>query len=400
MKRRIVITGMGVVTPIGVGIKEFENSLREGKSGVGRITRFSTTGFKNNQAFELKNFTPAHGSRLLDPFIQYALTAASEAIQNSGLDLQLIDPYRIGICVGSSKGGLHSVHAFWERFLRNPSAILGARVYSNLVPNFSCQWIARRWKIHGPAKCFITACATGTTSIIEGARMIEEGVVDYAIAGASDASLVPFLVAGYEQMGVLSPDQMRPFDQRRKGFLLGEGAGIVFMETLESARARKATIRAEIIGSSYGSDCYHAVSFNPEGEALARTLKALLQKCDISPDDVGYLNLHGTATKEGDIYETRQIKKAFGKKAHAVSMSTTKPMMGHMLGASGAVEIITCVLAMKGGFIPPTVGLEIKDPECDLDYTAGHSQKKKFSLAVTHSMGFGGHIAAIALKKI
>ena len=230
--------------------------------------------------------------------------------------------------------------------------------------------------------------------------MIEEGVVDYVIAGASDASLVPFLVAGYEQMGVLSPDTMRPFDQRRKGFLLGEGSGIVFMESFESARSRKAKIEAEIIGFSYGSDCHHPVSFNPEGETLARALKMLLQKCNLSPEDIGYLNLHGTATQEGDIYETNQIKKAFGKKASSISMSSTKSMMGHMLGASGAVEIIACCLAMKGGFIPPTVGLEKKDPECDLDYTAGHSREKKFSLAVSHSMGFGGHVAAIALRKI
>lgn len=400
MKRRVAITGMGVVTPVGNNIPAFQQALVEGRSGVGPLTRFPADRFRTREAFELKNFTPLHGTRLLDPFIQYALAAASEAIQSAGFDCRAVDPYRIGISVSSSKGGLHSVHAFRERFLKHPSAILAARVYSNLVPNFAAQWIARKWKIHGPAKCYITACATGTTSIIEGARMVQEDVVDYAIAGASDASLVPFLAAGYEQMGVLSPEGMYPFDERRKGFLLGEGAGVVFLETLESARARKAKIYAEIIGFSYGTDCYHPVSFDPEGETLARTLKELLQKSGVALGEIDYLNLHGTATREGDLYETAQLKKAFGKKAYSLSMSSTKSMMGHMLGASGAVEIIASCLAMKEGFIPPTVGLEKKDPACDLDYTPGQSRKKKVSCSISHSMGFGGHVAAIALRKI
>ena len=400
MNRRVVITGMGAVTPIGIGVEAFGKALHQGKSGVDPLTRFSTAGFRTKQAFEIKNFTPLHGTHLLDPFIQYALAATSEAIQLAGFDSQAVDPYRIGISVGSSKGGLHSVHSFWERFLKNPSALLAARIYSNLVPNFAAQWIARKWKIHGPAHCYVTACATGTTSIIEGARMVQEGVVDYAIAGASDASLVPFLVAGYEQMGALSPEGMYPFDRRRKGFLLGEGAGIVFLETLGSARARKAKIYAEIIGFSYGNDCYHPVSFNPEGEALARTLKGLLQNCGFPPKEIDYLNLHGTATREGDIYETAQIKKAFGNKAYSLSTSSTKSMVGHMLGASGAIEIIACGLAMENNFVPPTVGFEKQDPACDLDYTPVRSREKKISLAVSHSMGFGGHIAAIALRKI
>ncbi len=398
--RRVVITGMGVVTPAGIGIENFKGALQKGESGVGRITRFPTEGFRTRNAFELKNFTPLHGTRLLDPFIQYALAATAEAIQNSGFDPLAADPYRIGIVVSSSKGGLSTVHTLWDRFQKHPSAILAARVYSNLVPNFACQWIARKWKIHGPAKNYVTACATGTTSVIEATRMVAEGVVDYAVAGASDASLVPFLVAGYEQMGVLSPDGMFPFDERRKGFLLGEGAGVVFLETLESARARGVKIYAQIAGFAYGSDCYHPVSFNLDGEALARTLKALLQNTQISLEEIDYLNLHGTATREGDLYETVQIKKAFGKKAHSISTSSTKSMTGHLLGASGAVEIIACCLAMENGFVPPTVGLEKPDPKCDLDYTPQQAKKKKISLAASLSLGFGGHIATIAIRKI
>lgn len=399
MNRRVVITGMGVVTPIGIGIEAFQKALREGKCGCGRITRFVTKGFRTQRAFEIKNFTPLHGTHLLDPFIQYALAATKEAQEGAGFDTGSVDPFRIGIVVSSSKGGLHTLHTFRDRFEKRPSAILGARVYANLVPNFASQWIARKWKIQGPSKCYVTACATGTTSIIEAARMIQEGVVDYAFAGASDASLVPFLMAGYEQMGVLSPDGMYPFDQRRRGFLLGEGAGVVFLETFESAKARGRKIYAQIAGFAYGTDCYHPVVFDRKEEALARVLRKLAQNLGIVPEEIDYLNLHGTGTREGDLYETEQIKRAFGKKAYALAMSSTKSMTGHLLGASGAVEIIACCLAMQEGFIPPTVGLEQSDPECDLDYTPLKGRTKKISLALSHSMGFGGHIAAIALRK-
>ncbi len=398
--RRVVITGMGAVTPIGVGTEVLRQSLHDGRSGVGPLTRFSPDGFKTKQAFEVKNFTPLHGTRLLDPFIQYALAATAEAVAMAQFDTSSVDPFRVGIVVSSSKGGMHSLHAFRDRFEKKPSAILGARVYANLVPNFACQWIARRWKLQGPAKCYVTACSTGTTSVIEGARMVEEGVVDYVFAGASDASLVPFLMAGYEQMGVLSPDGMYPFDQRRKGFLLGEGAGVVFLETMEGARARGAKIYGEIIGFAYGADCHHPVAFDRNSDSLAHTIRELLRKTHLNPEEIDYVNLHGTGTKEGDLYETEQIKLAFGKKAYALATSSTKSMTGHMLGASSAVEIIACCLAMEDGFIPPTINLEKPDPDCDLDYTPKRAREKKVSVAVSLSMGFGGHIAMIALRKI
>ena len=398
--RRVVITGMGSVTPLGTGVEMLRKGLRQGLAGAGPITRFSTEGFQSKNACEVKNFTPLHGTHLLDPFIQYALASAAEAIHQSGFNFESVDPYRVGIAVGSSKGGMHSLNSFRERFERNPSAILAARVYANLVPNFACQWIARKWKIHGPAKCYVTACATGTTSIIEGARMIEDGTVDYVLAGASDASLVPFLVAGYEQLGVLAREGIYPFDSRRDGFLLGEGAGVVLLETLESAKARHAKIFAEMIGYAYGTDCFNPVRFNPEGDALTRALKKLLENSRLLPDEIGYVNLHGTGTREGDVYETDQIKKAFEKKAYSIPMSSTKSMLGHMLGASGAVETIACCLAIQEGFIPPTINLEKPEPECDLDYTPKRAKDKKVNVAVSLSMGFGGHIAAIALRKI
>ncbi len=400
MGRRVVITGMGVVTPLGVGVEAFRRALRRGESGLGPITRFDPKGLRSKNAFEVKHFAPRTGSQLLDPFIQYALASTAEAAEMAHFDPQAVDPYRVGIVVSSSKGGLHSLFQFYDRFLTRPSAILAARVYANLIPNFACQWIARKWKLSGPAKCYVTACATGTTSVIEAVRMVQDGTVDYAFAGASDASLTPLLVAAYEKMRVLSPEGIFPFDRRRKGFILGEGAGVVFLETLESARARRAKIYAEVAGFSYGSDCYHPVSFDPKEEALARTLRELVRKTGISPEEIDYVNLHGTGTKEGDLYETEQIKKALGKKAYALATSSTKSMTGHMLGATGAVEIVACCLALEEGFIPPTINLEKEDPRCDLDYTPRKAKEKRVSLALSISMGFGGHIATIALRKL
>lgn len=391
---------MGAMTPAGIGLEAFCRSLREGHSGIGPVTRFDASGHQTRQAFELKDFVPLKGTQLLDPFIQYAMAAATEAVETARFDTSAVDPYRIGIVVSSSKGGIHTFHQLRDRFEKKPSAILGARVYSNLVPNFASQWIARRWKIQGPAKCYVTACTTGTTSVIEGFRMVQEGTVDYAFAGASDASIVPLLAAGYERMRVLSPGGMHPFDKRRKGFLLGEGAGVVFLETLESARARGAKIFGEVAGFAYGADASHPVTFDSEQDTLARTLKALVKNASLKPEEMDYLNLHGTGTPAGDAYETDQIKRAFGTKAYNFSTSSTKSMTGHMLGASGAVEIIASLLAMENSFIPPTVSFEKEDPRCDLDYTPNRSREKKISTAVSISMGFGGHVALIALRKV
>ncbi len=401
MNRRVVITGMGVVTPIGIGLSAFRKNLRDGISGESPITGFDTSKFPVKRAFEVKNFEArAHGTHLLDPFIQYAVAAAGEALQNAYFEPEHVDLYRVGISVSSSKGGMHTLDRFKERFARNPSAILGARIYSNAVPNFGAQWIARRWDIHGPAKCYVAACATGTVAVIEGARMVQDGTVDYCIAGASDASIVPVLLAAYNNMKALAKDTIRPFDKHRSGFTVGEGAGIVFLESLESAKARGVKIYGEILGSAYGSEAENPIHFNEKNDTLKRTLDQLMQRTAIRPESIDYLNLHGTGTPHGDLYETRQIKKTFGKEAYRMFMSSTKSMTGHMLGASGAVEIIASLVAMEDSFIPPTIGLEKPDPECDLNYTPLQAKAHEVRTAVSLSMGFGGHVAAIALRKI
>lgn len=398
---RVVITGMGTVTPIGNNIPEFSASLRAGRSGKKLIEGFVFDKFPVRYACEVRDFNSRRlGTHLMDPFIQYAVHAADEAIQDAKLNIPAVDPYRIGMSVSSSKGGVHTIDRFKERFFKNPSAILGARIYCNSVPNFAAQWIARRWELKGPAKCYIAACATGTVAIIEGARMVQDGVVDYCIAGASDASITPLMLAGYWRMGAMAQEEMRPFHKDRDGFFAGEGAGIVILERMETAQARGAKIYGEIIGHAYGTDSKDPIRFSDREHALSCTLSQFLKKNSTSPFEINYVNAHGTATVDGDRYETREIKRAFGKWAEKIPVSSTKSMTGHMLGAAGAVEAIACLIAMRDGFLPPTLNLDVPDPECDLDYVACKARTAKIQTALSISMGFGGHIAVLGLRKV
>lgn len=399
--RRVVITGLGVISPIGLGVDAFLSSLRAGRTGEGDITCFPADNFPVRRAFEVKGFCARdYGLQAVDPFIQYAVAAADQAFRDARFETADHDPYSLGISVSSSKGGVHTLDRYRERLARNPSAILGARVYSSVVPNFAAQWIARRWKIQGPAKCYIMACATGTASVIEGAQMVSSGDTDFCIAGASDASIVPVLLAGYRNMRALSAGVMRPFDRRRDGFLVGEGAGMVFLETLESAKSRGAKIYGEVLGYGYASDSTDILRFDEKEHALSRAASLALDRADRSASDVDYVNLHGTATRAGDVYETLEMKHLFGSRAASLPMSATKSMTGHMLGASGAVEVIACLLAMQHGFLPPTAGLEQPDPVCDLDYVPGKARPAQLRTVMSVSMGFGGHAAVILLGKV
>ncbi|MFA6600624.1 MAG: beta-ketoacyl-[acyl-carrier-protein] synthase family protein [Candidatus Omnitrophota bacterium] len=400
--RRVVVTGMGVVTPVGIGMRAFCRALREGACGEGPITSFDCSNFPVKRAFEVKDFNPQGSTaHALDPFIQYAVTAAAEAVENASFEAIIgqIDPYRIGISISSSKGGVHTIERFKDRFEKHRSAIVGARIYTSSVPNFAAQWVARRWKLQGPAKCFVAACATGTVAVNEGARMVRDGTVDYCLAGASDASIVPLMMAGYHNMGALSPQGLLAFDRRRRGFMVGEGAGILLLETPESARSRGAKIYGEIYESAYGCDATDPVKYDRHGDALARVIGLAMVRCGWASEEIDYVNLHGTGTVFGDVYETEQIKRVFGKRAYEIPMSSIKPMTGHMLGASGAVEIIASLVAIDEGFLPPTIGLEEPDPECDLDYVPREARPAKVRKMISVSMGFGGHAVALALGK-
>jgi len=401
MKRRVVVTGMGVLSSIGNTLAEFRENLKKGVSGKENADHSVVEGYKFPPVFPLKNFDPRScKTQLLDPFIQYAVAAAEQAVLDAQFDITAVDPYDIALSVSSSKGGVHSLGKFKERFARNPSAILGARMFTSAVPNFADQWIARRMKIQGPAKCYVAACATGTVAIVQGFRMVSEGDAEYCLAGATDASIAPLMLGGYKNMKALATRDIRPFDKRRDGFLIGEGAGVVFLETLESAKARGARIYGEIIEAAYGQDSKQPIHFDLKEHALSYTLGALLKRAGITPREIDYLNLHGTGTRHGDLYETLELKEAFGEEAYKIPMSSTKGATGHMLGATGAIEIIATLLGIHEGFIPPTVGLEEKDPACDLDYTPGKMRPHKITNAIKISMGFGGQVAAALLRKI
>ncbi|MBI1978089.1 MAG: beta-ketoacyl-[acyl-carrier-protein] synthase family protein [Candidatus Omnitrophica bacterium] len=396
---QVVITGIGVVTPIGNNAKDFAQALKRGEVGLRRISRSPAEPPLEGQAFQVVNFSPPKYAVIHDPHIQYILAATEEALGDAGLDPSNMDRERIGIAVSSSKGGMRTFERFYDRFRKNPSAILGARVYANFIPNISAQWIARHWKLSGPAKPAVAACATGLYAVMEGIRMIEQDEADFCIAGSGDSSITRLMLAGYQNMGVLSREAIRPFDERRDGFLIGEGAGIVILEKLENAKARRAKIYGRVLSHAYGFEGSDPISFSLEGDGLEKCLKTVLKRANISPEDIDYLNLHGTATQQGDLYETIQIKRAFGEKAHRISTSATKSLTGHMLGASGVVELITCLIAMRDSFIPPTANLEKPDPQCDLDYTPRVSKTKKVETTCSISMGFGGHLGAVVVGK-
>jgi len=401
MKRRVVVTGMGVLSPIGNTLAEFRENLKNSISGKEKNKRPDIKGYEFPPVFSLKGFDPRpYKTHLLDPFIQYAVAAAEQAVADARFDITSVDPYSVALSVSSSKGGVHSLDRFKDRLLKNPSAILGARMYTSAVPNFADQWIARRMKIRGPAKCYVAACATGTVAIAQGFRMVSEGQAEYCLAGATDASITPFMLGGYKNMKALAVKDIRPFDKRRDGFLVGEGAGVVFLETLDGAKARSARIYGEIVEAAYGQDSKQAIHFDISEHALSYTLNLLLQRTGVTSREIDYMNLHGTGTRHGDLYETLEIKEAFGKQAYEIPMSSTKGATGHMLGATGAIEIIATLLGVSEGFIPPTLGLEEKDPVCDLNYTPGKTRQHRITNAVKISMGFGGHVAAVLLRKV
>lgn len=399
-RRRVVVTGMGVLSPIGNTLAEFRENLKKGVCGKDAGDFSEIYGHKFPPVFRVKNFNPhPYGTHLLDPFIQYAVAAADQALEDAKFDIKSVDPYNIALSVSSSKGGVHTLDRLKERFIKKPTAIMGARLYTSAVPNFADQWIARRLETKGPAKCYVAACATGTVAVIAGFRMVSERQAEYCLAGATDASITPLMLGGYQNMGALAKRNIRPFDKNRDGFLIGEGAGVLFLETLESAKTRGVRIYGEIVEAAHGQDTKHPILFDPQDHALSHTLKVLMNRAGISANEIDYINLHGTGTRHGDLYETFELKETFGKQAYSIPMSSTKGMTGHMLGATGAVEIMATLCGMYEGFIPPTLGLEEKDPKCDLDYTPWKMREKETKTAIKISMGFGGHVAAICLRK-
>lgn len=382
---RVVVTGMGVVAPNGVGCNAFREALQRGTSAVRPFSRLSS-GISSWLAAEIP---PALFSlNGVDRHITYGLMAVEESLTDSGLDLKTLDPERIGVVFSSSKGGMES----FER------GIAPALMY-NFPTSSASSAILSRYPFRGPVLNIVAACATGTHTVIRGVQLIEDGYATAVVAGASDASLTPLLLSGYEKMGVLSRRGVFPFDRFRDGFVVGEGSCALILEERTHALRRGASSYGEITGYAMGQDPFHPLRFENSEGSLARVMTLALRRSRVPFDGIGYINAHGTGTVAGDLYETEQLKRAFGETAYRIPVSATKSMTGHLLGAAGTVELAACLLAMKEGFVPPTVGLTEKDPACDLDYVPNVARKKKISTALSISMGFGGHIGVIVIKK-
>lgn len=407
MSRRVVVTGLGAVTPIGNNVDDFWTSVKAGKIGFDHITKFDTTDYKCHIAAELKDFNPQDfmdrkAAKRMEPFSQYAVAAAKQAIDDSGLDIEKEDPYMVGCAIGSGIGSLQAMERETQKlYEKGPN-----RVNPLLVPLMICNMAAGNVSIQfglkGKSINDVTACATGTNTIGEAYRSIQYGEADVMVAGGTEGSVCPIGIAGFTVLTALStvddPTKCSlPFDKNRSGFVMGEGAGVVILEELEHAKARGAKIYAEVVGYGCSSDAYHITSPQEDGAGAARAMTNAMSDAGVTPADVKYINAHGTGTHHNDLFETRAIKLAFGDEAANLKINSTKSMIGHLLGAAGAVEFITCVKEIQDGFIHKTVGYETPDEEIDLNYCKD-SYEEPVEYALSNSLGFGGHNASILLK--
>lgn len=406
--RRVVITGIGVLTPLGNDLETFWSNLKEGKSGIGQITAFDTSNYDCRIAGEVRNFDPKQffknpkDIRRTDRFVQLAMGAANMSIQDSGLDLEKVNRDRFGTIVSSGIGGLKTLEDQFRILLTKGPQRNSPFTIPMLISNMASGIISMEFGLRGPNMCIVTACATSNNSIGESWRMIKFGDADIFLAGGSEASIVELGVAGFSSMRALSrrndePERAsRPFDRDRDGFVMSEGAGVLVVEELEHAKKRGAKIYCELSGYGLSSDAYHMTAPPEDGEGAARAMKLALDHAKIAPADVDYINAHATSTGLGDVAETKAIKMVFGEeRAKKVAISATKSMTGHLLGGAGAVEMAACILAIRDGVIPPTINLENPDPECDLDYTANKAREKKVRVTLNNSFGFGGHNATL-----
>jgi len=410
LKRRVVITGVGLVTPCGIGIDNVWQDILNGKSGISRITRFDTTNFETKIAGEVKNFNPEDyippkDIRRMDLFIQYCLAATKIAINDAGLDMKKEDSERVGVVVGTGLGGLPTLEKYHSILLERGPGRISPFFIPMLIANLAPGHIAMQHGIKGPNLCIVTACATGAHSIGDAFRIIQYGDADVMVAGGTEANLTPLTVGGFNAMKALSrrndePEKAsRPFDKDRDGFVVAEGSGIIIMEELEHARARGAKIYAEIVGYGYNSDAYHITAPCPDGDGFIRCMRMALRDAHISSDDVDYINAHGTSTDLNDQIETLAIKKVFGDKAYKIPVSSTKSMTGHLLGAAGAVEAIFTVLSIRNQICPPTINYTTPDPDCDLDYVPNKAREHEINVALSNSFGFGGTNCTLVFKR-
>ena len=407
--RRVVITGMGIVSPLGNDVSTFWNNLKDGKCGISEITSFPIDDFPVRLAGEIKNFNPEDYGvdkaliRRSDRFTHFALVAAKQAMEDSQLQ---IDPERLGVYIGSGVGGIHTFYSESKKLLENGMGWVSPLFIPTMISNIAAGNVAITYKAEGPCLPIVTACATGTHSIGEAYRTIKHGYADAIITGGTEASVTPLAIGGFANAKALSrsTDPLSasiPFDLRRQGFVLGEGAGILILEEYEHAKNRDAKIYAEICGYGNTCDAYHYTAPKPDASTAARAMKLALEEAGYTPDDVLYINAHGTSTPLNDKTETLAIKLALGEEiAYKTLISSTKSMTGHMLGAAGAAELIASVMSINEKIVPPTIGLLEPDPECDLDYVPLKARKIDLTIAISNSLGFGGHNGTLAIRNI
>ena len=409
MKTRVVVTGMGAITPIGNDVESFWQALKDKTLGIGPITYFDTADFKCKLAAEVKDFDAKaymdpKTARRMEPFSQFAVAAAKQALDQSGIDMEKEDPFRVGVSVCSGIGSLQAMERSEKKLLeKGPS-----RVEPLLVPLMICNMaagnVAIQFGLKGKCINVVTACATGTHSIGEAFRAIQYGEADVMVAGGTEASITPIGIAGFTSLTALNTtdDPKRasiPFDKDRNGFVMGEGAGVVVLESLEHAKARGANILAEVVGYGATCDAYHITSPAEDGSGAAKAMEFAMKDAEIMPEQVDYINAHGTSTHHNDLFETKAIRLALGDQAEKVKINSTKSMIGHLLGAAGGVEFITCVKSIQDGYVHATLGLEEPGEGCDLDYTQGDGVEMNVNYAISNSLGFGGHNASLIVKK-
>ena len=408
MSRRVVITGLRAITPIGNNVDDFYAGIKEGRIGFDNISRFDTTDFRVKIAAEVKDFAPENymdkkAARRMEPFCQYAVAAAGEAIKDSGLDMEKEDPFMVGCAISSGVGSLQLFEKEHTRQLEKGGDKVAPLFIPMFISNMAAGNVSITYGLKGKNINVVTACASGTNSVGEAFRTIQYGDADVMLAGGSEASITPMGIAGFSSLNALSvsEDKSRcsiPFDKDRNGFVMGEGAAILVLEELEHARMRGAKIYAEVVGYGCSADAYHITSPDETGEGAARAMLNACNDAGVSTDDIDYINAHGTSTHHNDLFETKAIKLTFGEHAYDIMINSTKSMIGHLLGAAGAIELVTCAKELEDGFVHATVGLKETEEEMDLDYCK-ESRNADIQYALSNSFGFGGHNACVLLKK-
>ena len=408
MSRRVVITGLGAITPIGNSVDDFYAGIKEGRIGLDNISKFDTSDFRVKIAAEVKDFAPENymdkkAARRMEPFCQYAVAAAGEAIKDSGLDIEKEDPFMVGCAIASGVGSLQLFEKEHTRQLEKGGDKVAPLFIPMFISNMAAGNVSITYGLKGKNINVVTACASGTNSVGEAFRTIQYGDADVMIAGGSEASITPMGIAGFSSLNALSvsEDKSRcsiPFDKDRNGFVMGEGAAILVLEELEHARKRGAKIYAEVVGYGCSADAYHITSPDETGEGAARAMLNACNDAGVSTDDIDYINAHGTSTHHNDLFETKAIKLTFGEHAYDIMINSTKSMIGHLLGAAGAIELVTCAKELEDGFVHATVGLKETEEEMDLDYCK-ESRNADIQYALSNSFGFGGHNACVLLKK-